>query len=116
MAHYDVARQTVQNAMDQLRAEGLVIGRRGAGVFVRDVNIPTDLTRTQTNRSSGYVVERVTTRYATPDDAHTAQVPSGALVYAITRTTHDPAGNVTDVEQSLIPADQYALVYEAPVG
>lgn len=33
---YGVARQTVQNAIDLLRAEGLVIGRQGAGWFVAE--------------------------------------------------------------------------------
>src|ERR1700742_4956695 len=36
MARYGVARQTVQNAIDLLRAEGLVFGRSGAGWFVRE--------------------------------------------------------------------------------
>ena len=36
MARYGVARQTVQNAFDLLRAEGLVITRAGAGVFVKE--------------------------------------------------------------------------------
>ncbi|MGH3719308.1 MAG: GntR family transcriptional regulator [Pseudonocardiaceae bacterium] len=33
---YGVARQTVQNAIDVLRAEGLVFGRQGAGWFVSE--------------------------------------------------------------------------------
>lgn len=33
---YNVARQTVQSAIDLLRAEGLVIGRQGAGWFVAE--------------------------------------------------------------------------------
>lgn len=36
MQRYGVARQTVQNAIDLLRKEGLVIGRQGAGWFVRE--------------------------------------------------------------------------------
>ena len=36
MARYKVARQTVQNAIDVLRLEGLVVGRQGAGWFVRE--------------------------------------------------------------------------------
>jgi GntR family transcriptional regulator len=35
MQRYGVARQTVQHAVDLLRAEGLITGRAGAGVFVR---------------------------------------------------------------------------------
>jgi len=36
MARYKVSRQTVQNAVDLLRREGLVTGRQGAGWFVRE--------------------------------------------------------------------------------
>lgn len=36
MARYEVAQQTVQNAIDLLRSEGLVVGRHGAGVFVKE--------------------------------------------------------------------------------
>src|SRR5437016_3640390 len=33
---YGVARQTVQNALDVLRGEGLIVSRQGSGVFVRE--------------------------------------------------------------------------------
>lgn len=36
MKRYGVARQTVQNAFDLLKAEGLVVARTGAGVFVKE--------------------------------------------------------------------------------
>jgi GntR family transcriptional regulator len=36
MARFDVAKQTVQKALDLIRDEGLVVGRIGSGVFVRD--------------------------------------------------------------------------------
>lgn len=36
MTRYQVAQQTVQNAIDLLRDEGLVVGRHGAGVFVKE--------------------------------------------------------------------------------
>lgn len=39
MARYGVARQTVQNAVDLLRTEGLVVGRQGAGWFVAEPRI-----------------------------------------------------------------------------
>ena len=35
MAHYDVARMTVRQAIQELRAEGLVVAEQGRGVFVR---------------------------------------------------------------------------------
>jgi len=36
MKRYGVARQTVQNAFDLLKSEGLVVARTGAGVFVKE--------------------------------------------------------------------------------
>jgi GntR family transcriptional regulator len=36
MRKYGVARQTVQNAFDVLRGEGLIVTRPGSGTFVRD--------------------------------------------------------------------------------
>jgi GntR family transcriptional regulator len=51
---YGVARQTVQNAIDLLRAEGLVLGRQGAGWFVNEPKILTkyfaSLTGSRTQR------------------------------------------------------------------
>lgn len=40
MARFNVAQQTVQNAFDLLRSEGLVVGRQGAGVFVKETEAP----------------------------------------------------------------------------
>jgi GntR family transcriptional regulator len=36
MSRYGVAQQTVQNALNLLHKEGLTVGRRGAGVFVKE--------------------------------------------------------------------------------
>lgn len=45
MRRYNVARQTVQNAFDLLKAEGLVEARAGAGVFVRSRPAPQRIQR-----------------------------------------------------------------------
>lgn len=50
MARYGVARQTVQNAIDLLRAEGLVVGRSGAGWFVRERPAVQRLARSRLSR------------------------------------------------------------------
>ncbi len=50
MARYGVARQTVQNAIDLLRTEGLVVGRQGAGWFVRERPAVQRLARSRLSR------------------------------------------------------------------
>lgn len=50
MARYGVARQTVQNAIDLLRVEGLVVGRSGAGWFVREPPVVHRLARNRLSR------------------------------------------------------------------
>lgn len=52
MKQYGVARQTVQNVFDALRAEGLVTTRPGAGVFVRAKPAVTRLTRNRLSRQA----------------------------------------------------------------
>lgn len=116
MERHGVARQTVQNAIDQLRTEGLVTSRSGAGVFVRDRGTVEEIPRATTDKREPHVIDRITSRFATGDDAQRAGITPGTLVLAITRTTYDNAGNPTNVERVLIPADQRELVYEIPVS
>ncbi|MFC0439183.1 GntR family transcriptional regulator [Kutzneria buriramensis] len=52
MKRYGVARQTVQNAFDALRAEGLVTTQPGAGVFVRTKPAVTRLARNRLSRAA----------------------------------------------------------------
>lgn len=40
--HYGVSRITVKKAMDLLVNEGLVVKRRGAGTFVKNITLKTD--------------------------------------------------------------------------
>lgn len=48
---YGVTRQTVHKAIDQLRTEGLVEGRQGAGWFVRKLPTVTRIARSRLGRS-----------------------------------------------------------------
>lgn len=50
MRKYGVARQTVQNAFDALRSEGLIVTRVGAGAFVRGRPIVLRLARNRLSR------------------------------------------------------------------
>jgi GntR family transcriptional regulator len=52
MRKYGVARQTVQNAFDLLRSEGLIVTRPGAGTFVRDKPSVVRLARNRLERSA----------------------------------------------------------------
>jgi GntR family transcriptional regulator len=52
MRKYGVARQTVQNAFDLLRSEGLIVTRPGAGAFVRDRPSVVRLARSRLERSA----------------------------------------------------------------
>lgn len=51
MRQYRVARQTVQNAFDLLRGEGMIVTRPGAGAFVRTRPAVQHLTRNRLERS-----------------------------------------------------------------
>lgn len=64
MARYGVARQTVQNAINLLRGEGLVSGRQGAGWFVREKPAVLRLASSRLKRS-----ERAAGRGASASDA-----------------------------------------------
>jgi GntR family transcriptional regulator len=52
MARYDVARQTINNAFDILRSEGLTVSRPGAGVFVRERPTVRRVARNRLSRES----------------------------------------------------------------
>lgn len=52
MKRYGVARQTVQNAFDLLKAEGLVVARTGAGVFVRERPVVVRLASARLSRAA----------------------------------------------------------------
>lgn len=58
---YDVARPTVQRAVDMLRAEGLVVGQSGAGWFVREKPVlmrlgPSRLRRSERDAGRGCAI------------------------------------------------------------
>jgi DNA-binding transcriptional regulator YhcF (GntR family) len=117
MTRYGVARQTVQNAIDQLRMEGVVTTRKGAGVFVHE-QPHEEVARTEQRHVPGpHAVERVTSRFATAQDvAANPTLELGSLVFAITRTVHDANGDAGPVERTVISAGRRELVYELPAG
>lgn len=212
MARYNVARQTVQNAIDMLRTEGLVEGRSGAGWFVRDKPAVVRLARSRLSRDeraagrgafatdaaeggwvakvdttirrepadeetatqlhiqpgeevtvrqrvmsaddqpiqlatsrlprsitagtaierknsgaggiyarleeAGYrlhhFVERVTSRLATAEEAAQLRIKPGSPVLAVTRTAYDTSGEPVEINDMVMVADRYELVYELP--
>jgi GntR family transcriptional regulator len=67
MRKYGVARQTVQNAFDLLRGEGLIFTRPGAGAFVRDQPEIVRLPRS-TKRTDPLAGGAVTTRTEVADE------------------------------------------------
>ncbi len=89
MERYGVARQTVQNAFDLLKAEGLVVARTGAGVFVREQPVVQRLASTRLSRAArdadqgafkadaeagGFTPTSETTVRTGPVDARTAEM------------------------------------------
>lgn len=115
MARYGVARQTVQNAIDQLRAAGLVAGRPGAGWFVRPNRTISSIIRTE--RIPGtwqYIVEKVTTRLATRNDADVGDVEPGQPLLVVHRSIRDAAGHQVHTEELVFSGEDHELVYEIP--
>lgn len=94
---YGVARPTVQKAIDQLRAEGLVVGRSGAGWFVRERPVAIRVASTRLRRS-----EREAGRGASVSDA----AQGGWKVTAETTVRFEPACERTATELRIEPGDE----------
>ncbi|HKT01546.1 MAG TPA: GntR family transcriptional regulator [Rugosimonospora sp.] len=73
---YAAARETVRSAMRLLRAEGLLVMRRGYGTFVRQ-----DSDRQAVQLVPG---ERVITRMPTPDERRDLDLEDGVPVLEVT--------------------------------
>lgn len=97
MARYGVARQTVQNAIDLLRAEGLVIGRSGAGWFVRERPAVQRLARNRLSRD-----ERSAGRGAFATDAVGGGWEPGVHV----TVRYEPADERTATELRIAAGDE----------
>jgi len=122
---YGVAKQTVQRTIDQLRVEGLLITRPGAGTYVRGTKRRLNrLSRGRYGAQRGYHAD-LAARYrqhltevgrapAPPEVAEAFGVPSGAELIVrrhLVRTTDVPV----EVGASwLRPADAAGTVLERP--
>lgn len=117
VARYNVAKATVTAAVDALKREGLVVGRPGAGWFVAEPVEPQLLVRSRLRageRDRPHVVERVMARAATSDEARRLGVDPGAPVLTVTRTPVIPDGNESGSPDTLVLANDRALIYELP--
>jgi GntR family transcriptional regulator len=101
MRKYGVARQTVQNAFDLLRGEGLIVTRPGAGAFVRDHQAVVRLDRSC--GSAGGVTVRTRTEPADSYSAGTLGLEPGEEVFVRERVTHAD-GEPVQLATSRLPA------------
>lgn len=134
MKRYNVARQTVQNAIDLLKAEGLVEARTGAGVFVRSRPVPQRIQRRRLvfRDEIGYyfdaagqalrpiktpTVDRVSASF---EVARCLQVAQGELVVRRSRVLGYPdTGLGLQVAVSYLPAwlaDELPVIAEPDTG
>jgi GntR family transcriptional regulator len=103
MRKYGVARQTVQNAFDLLRREGLIDARTGAGTFVRHRPAVLGLARNQPTRGAD---DPATTRVEPADTQAAAAlgVGVGAELVVRERVVHADGAPV-QLATSRTPAD-----------
>lgn len=94
---YDVARPTVQKAIDTLRAEGLIVGQQGAGWFVREQPKAMRVASTRLRRS-----EREAGRGCSVTDA----TEVGWTVTSETTVRFEPACERTATELRIEPGDE----------
>ena len=95
--HYGVSRITVKKAMDLLVNEGLVVKRRGAGTFVKNITLKTDseYPYSTSNQFSGFANKEVAARL---------KIEEGDFVYYIERTRCSE-GEPYVVEYTYMPID-----------
>lgn len=63
-----------------------------------------------------HFVERVTSRLASDAEASALQLPPGSPVLAITRTAYDTNDTPVEINDMVLAADRYELIYELPAG
>jgi GntR family transcriptional regulator len=79
MDHWGVSSRTIRVALDQLRAEGLVVSRQGSGVFVREQAIPRRLS-TDITTSFGWYHTLARQGLQAAGETHVSEVPAPPLV------------------------------------
>jgi GntR family transcriptional regulator len=123
MEHYDVARMTVRNALQVLRAEGLTVSEHGRGVFVRSRppvrRLASDrfARRHRKEGKAAFIVEsdqlgaksdvdmiEVTKALPSPEIADLLKLPDGASVVVRSRR-YSLNGKPVETAVSYIPAD-----------
>lgn len=100
MRKYGVARQTVQNAFDLLRGEGLIDSRTGAGTFVR--HRPNVLRLARNRSSRGYGPPDARVEIADARVAATLGLPVGAELMVCDEVVRD-AGTPVQLVTSYRP-------------
>lgn len=111
---YGAARGTISAALDQLKREGIAVGRPGAGIFVAERDDPEPVYRARVETPHGpHVIETVTARAATPENATDLGVPPGSPILAVTRVTVADDG-IQRHEDTRVVRAGVPLVYELP--
>ncbi|MGH3870436.1 MAG: GntR family transcriptional regulator [Pseudonocardiaceae bacterium] len=125
-AQYNVATQTVWNAINLLRAEGLVVGLGAQGKTARQVStveeLPADgevaahLRTDQVLEDLGHAPTRyedeITWRMPTPDETEKLTIAVGTPVGRLLRTTFDQNERPIEVYIVILPADRHVLLYD----
>ncbi|NUP14842.1 MAG: UTRA domain-containing protein [Streptomyces sp.] len=61
------------------------------------------------------VEERITARPPTPEEARELELPPGAPVLLLRKTSYDTDGRVVDVSEATLPGDRTELVFTTPL-
>lgn len=117
---FGVNRHTVRHALSEMAAQGLVVPRRGAGVFV--TGTPTDYpigkrvrfhqNITAAGRIPAKKVLDVTTRRATETEADALQLPARTMVHCYEGLSLADAMPLA-LFQSIFPAERFATLPQA---
>lgn len=109
---HGTARNTVITAMNALMREGLVVSRPRAGWFVAEPPEDAEVYRSRLSEpTTARVVERITTRVATPIEADELHTTPGRALLEIRRARVEADGSTGPEEVVLLTAD-HTLVYE----
>lgn len=63
-----------------------------------------------------HFIERVTSRLAGDDESTRLRLSPGSAVLALTRTAYDTTGIPVEINDMVLVADRYELIYELPAN